>query len=423
MSRVKTRTLRALSLPLGLVLALGTLTLTSPTVATAAPDRVTATTAVGSCAGFKNKTGITNRYIRIGNASDLSGPVPGLFRSAQLATKAYVAYFNSTRNICGRKLLLSTYDTRTDAGGNLDAYRDICADDFAAVGSMSAFDAGGAADTQLCRLPDLRVASTSNARNACATCFGINATRAGEAPNSVPDYFVAKHPADVAKAAFLYLNAGSAPQAAATQQKVAQARGYTFVYTQAIDVADFNYGPYVAQLKSKGVQVVHFLGAYQQTVRLAQAMQNASYQPKVFVVGPDSYTPQYAQTGGTAVTRSIVPINFLPLNANQTELNLYRKWLDRVSPGAKPTAAGLYAWSAAKLFTTQAAALGAKLSRTNLNVRLRTVNTWTGGGLHVPQQVGTKHVSGCTRLLYLQNGTWISIGGTAYRCTGVTKVS
>jgi len=69
----------------------------------------------GSCDGFQNGPGISDSEITIGNASDISGPVPGLFESSQEAVKAYVAYFNSTSDICGRKLNLVTYDSRTDA--------------------------------------------------------------------------------------------------------------------------------------------------------------------------------------------------------------------------------------------------------------------------------------------------------------------
>src|SRR5690348_345963 len=49
-----------------------------------------------SCAGFKNSTGISNSVIRVGNASDISGPVPALFTAAQQASRAYIQYFNST---------------------------------------------------------------------------------------------------------------------------------------------------------------------------------------------------------------------------------------------------------------------------------------------------------------------------------------
>lgn len=382
---------------------------------------VTTADAAASCNGFRNRTGITSTEIKLANVSDISGPVPGLFTSTQQATKAYVAYFNSTRTICGRKLSVTSYDARTDATANNAAYKKACSTAFAAVGSMSAFDAGGASVAKSCGLPDLRAQSVSAARNGCGTCFGINATRAGEGPNSVPDYFVAKHPDAVKKAAFIAINAGTGPQVARTQAKIAVKRGYTVAYNGVIDVAEFNYGPYVQQMKQAGVRVLHFIGAYQQSARMAQAMQDAGFHPDAYVVTNGAYTPAYAKLGA-ATNGSITAINFLPLNANQSELNLYRTWLKKVAPGATPTAAGLYAWSSAKLFTQQALALGAKLTRANLVARVRTVTAWTGGGLHVPQQVGTKHVSGCTRLLYLKAGTWVSIGGTAYRCTGVTTV-
>ena len=56
-------------------------------------NAATGGTKAGNCDGFKNQTGITDDKIVISNASDISGPVPGLFESAQQATKAYVAYF------------------------------------------------------------------------------------------------------------------------------------------------------------------------------------------------------------------------------------------------------------------------------------------------------------------------------------------
>src|SRR5690349_20667929 len=97
----------------------------------------TADARAGSCAGFANRTGVTSKVIRIGNSVDRTGPVPGLYLSARQAVRAYVAYFNSQHRICGRRLALDVYDSKTDAAGDKAAYRSICAKDFAAVGSMS----------------------------------------------------------------------------------------------------------------------------------------------------------------------------------------------------------------------------------------------------------------------------------------------
>src|SRR5690349_13290295 len=82
----------------------------------------------GACDGFKNQTGITDDTITLANASDISGPVPGLFESAQQGAQAYVEYFNSTSDICGRKLKLILLDSKSDAAGDQAAYTRACAE-------------------------------------------------------------------------------------------------------------------------------------------------------------------------------------------------------------------------------------------------------------------------------------------------------
>jgi ABC-type branched-subunit amino acid transport system substrate-binding protein len=381
-----------------------------------------ATASVGSCAGFHNRIGMTNKVIHLANASDISGPVPGLYASAQDAARAYVRYFNSQHKICGRSLVLDRFDSSTDGAADKTASTRICAQDFAAIGSMATFDDGGAATAQACRLPDVRARSNSTARNSCASCFGAEAWRAGEAPNAIADYFLASHHAASQKAAVLYLNAGPFPERVATTRRVAELRGMKFLYGAGIDVADFNYGPYVQQLKSKGVALVEFFGQYQQAVRLAQAMASAAYKPEVRFFDSSVYRKDFAAQGGAAVDGTLTAIDSYPLTASQAQLNLYKTWLAKVAPGAAPTEDGLFAWSAAKLATDRMLALGGKLTRATLNASLRTVTGWTGGGMHAPMEVGTKHAPSCVRFLLLKGQTWVSVGGTAYRCTGVTKV-
>jgi len=371
-----------------------------------------------SCAGFKNGPGITDSVIKIGNSSDISGPVPGLFEAAQKATRAYVQYFNRTSSICGRKLELSTLDSRTDAGADQQSYQKLCETVFAAVGSMSAFDSGGASTAEKCGLPDMRTAAVTATRNACSTCFGAQATGPHEFSNAVPDFFVKNYKASSQKAAFLYLNAGAAAENAKYQQKVEEQRGMKFLYTAGIDVAAFNYGPYVQQMKSKGVEWVQFIGAYQQSVRLAQAMQSADFHPQVRLFDPSVYDQNFLKTGGSAVEGAFMFINFTPLEESQPELNLYKQWLQQVSPGSSPTFFGEFAWSAAKLFVEQAQALGGKLTRASLSAKFKGVHAWTGGGMHGPMDVGGKHSPSCIRFLQVKGGKFVPLGGTRYMCNG-----
>jgi len=332
-----------------------------------------------------------------------------------------VQYFNSTSNICGRKLSLIKFDTRTDAGADQQAYAKLCDQAFAAVGSMSAFDSGGAATAQGCGIPDIRTAAVTATRNACTTCFGAQATGAYEMSNAPADFFVKNYHDASQAAAFLYLNAGAAAENGKTQQKVEEMRGMKFLYSAGIDVAEFNYGPYVQAMKSKGVRWVQFLGGEPQAVRLAQAMQSAGFKPDVYLLDPTGYDPNYVKSAGSAGDGTIVFINFAPFDSNIPELNLYKKWLQQVAPGAVPTFFGEFAWSAAKLFVEQAVALGGQLTRASLVQKVSQVNNWTGGGMHGPMMVGAKHAPSCVRFLQLKSGQWTPLGGTNYMCNGYTR--
>lgn len=388
------------------------------------PTSATGGVSKGNCAGFKNQPGITAKTISIGNSSDISGPVPGLFSAAQNATKAYVAYFNATSDICGRKLQLDTYDSRTDGGADQQSYQKICSTDFAAVGSMSAFDSGGASTAQQCGLPDIRTAAVTHERNDCSTCFGVEAAATNEFENAVPDFFVKNYHDASQHAAFLYLNAGAAAQNATTQIGAEEKRGMKIIYRAGIDVSEFNYGPYVQKMKSAGVNWVQFLGSYQSFVRLAQAMQQAAFKPQVLVGDPTIYNPDFVKTGGSAVDGSIAFINFTPFEeaGSNKELQTYLQWLQQVAPGAQPTFFGLYAWSAARLFVQEATKLGGQLTRASLVAAVRGVNDWTDNGLHSPQPVGGKHSSQCWRFIQLKGGRWSPLGGSKYMCNGVTTV-
>jgi ABC-type branched-subunit amino acid transport system substrate-binding protein len=378
-----------------------------------------------SCTGFKNQTGITDDKIILANASDISGPVPGLFEAAQDATRAYIAYFNSTSSICGRKLEMMALDSRTDGGADLAAYTKACDSAFAAVGSMSAFDSGGAAKAESCGIPDMRAVGVTPERNACGNCFGAQATNVRQWGAAVPDYVLKNHRAATQKAAMIYLNAGAAVPNAINQQKAFEQRGFKFVYSQAIDVAEFNYTPYVQKMKELGVQYVQWLGSNQGAVKLAQAMQQQGFKPDVYMLDPSAYDRGFLESGGSAVEGVTIYALFTPFEeaASNRETALYMQWLQQVRPGANPTFFGIFAWSAARLFVEKSLALGGRLTRATLVDSLKGVDGWTANGMHAPQHVGSKRTGGCWRLLTVKGGRFVPLGSSKYTCSGVIQVS
>lgn len=379
------------------------------------------------CEGLKNGVGITDDAITIGNSSDISGPVPGLFETAQDATKAFVAYFNASvpEGICGRKLELKLYDSQTDASADQQAYTAACEEVFAMVGSQSAFDLGGAKTAQSCGLPDIRAGAVTFERNACTTCFAAQAVNTNFFQNAVPE-FVKKTYGDAAQhVAYLYTDAGAAAQNAKAQVAAMEKQGLNFDVVQGIGVTEFNYTPFVQQLKDNDIEVVFFTSSVEFSVRLRQAMQQQQYEPKVYLRDPTDYNPALIELGGDAVDGTVVFTNFTPFEeaSSNKETALYTSWLQQVKPGADPLFFGVFAWSAARLFVEKAAALGSKLSRATLIAELKKVKDWTAQGMHAPQPVGSKGTGECWRFIQLNGGKWSPVGGTKYSCAGLTSTN
>lgn len=370
-----------------------------------------------SCDGFENQTGITDKTIALANISDISGPVPGIFESAQQATRAYAAYFNSANDICGRKLEVQLLDSRADAGADQQGYTKACDEAFAAVGSMSAFDAGGAAAAQSCGLPDIRSTTTTPERRDCTTCFAAQAVNPGEVGSAMPRYFASKYQDASQHAAVLYINAGAAPGNASSFRDAWGKAGWKIDYFQGIDVAEFNYAPYVQQMKDKGIKLVNYTGPYQNTAKLLDAMKQQGFEPEVFIQDSTIYDQRFVDEAGAnadGVFAYSTTARFDDFSVK--EMALYRSWLDQVKPGAVPNYFGLYAWSAARLLVERAAALGGKLTRASLVESLKGVKDWTGNGLHVPQQVGAKNTANCTSVLQLKGGKWSQVSPGKYMC-------
>jgi hypothetical protein len=336
-----------------------------------------------------------------------------------------VAYFNSSSSICGRKLALQALDSQTSSSGDQQASTSACSGAFAMVGSMGAFDDGGAQTVTNCGIPDLRTAATEQARINSPVVFGAQSLNASYVPTSPADYYKKAFPGVQDKAAFLYLNAGAASLNAHDEIKGWEARGFHFVYTAGIDVSAFNYTTYVSAMQAKGVKYVQFVGAYQYAVRLAQAIQSQSSFRPVFVLDPVAYDPGYVKSGGSAVEGTHIWINSRTFEeANSIpEMQTYLSWLSRVAPGAAPNYFGIFAWSAGKLFTQEAIKLGGKLTRASMIAALKGVDNWTGNGMFGPQHVAKKVTGSCYGFITLKGGKWVREGPAPFSCGTVTKVA
>lgn len=378
--------------------------------------------------GGATDVGITKDSITIYNISDVSGAVPGLFEDARFATQAYIKYFNARYGtLYGRKIILKTLDAQLDAGANRSAALDLCANGFAGVGSLSAFDQGAADPEKQCGVPDVRAIATTDQIKAVPNVYPVNAAGTGQYRGLAQFAWAAASPdakvrASIKKAGYVYSDGDvTRQQSSQDEQATAKADGFNWIADEPFPTSSTDYTAVVADLKKKGVEFVTFSGAYQQAAGIRKTMEDQDYHPAVWLPTVTAYTPDYLQQAGSAAEGTYVGIQptLLEEATYSPELQLYAQWLGQVQPDAVPTDLGQFAWGATALFIDKMIKLGPKPTRKGLLALLAQEHSYTANGLFPGQDVGGRRLSDCIAVIEVKNGKFTRVLPTAahtWRC-------
>lgn len=366
--------------------------------------------------GGATDVGVTATSITVANVSDVSGAVPGLFEDARFAVQAYFKYFTARYGtIYGRKVNVLALDSQLDSGANRSASIQACAESFSGVGSVSAFDQGGAPVIRDCKskggpYPDLRGLSTTDQMKAVPNAWPLNAAGTG-GKRSLGQFGWAaeKYPNAIKKAAYVYSD-GEVTRQLKDQdiEGTTKVLGYNWVADIPVGTTETNYAPAASQIKSSGAQYVTFVGAYQQAANLAKAMDQQGWRPQVYQPTVTAYTPNFITQAGDALKGDYTYIGvtscLLEEMARCPELQTYAQWLQQVKPGAKPTNIGSFAWGAAALWVREMIEVGPKPTRGALAARIAKVKSFTGNGLFAAQDVGGRELGDCVAVVRVTGG-------------------
>lgn len=365
-----------------------------------ATKEAAATGATGCPPGDSEQPGLTDDSMTIATIADVSGVQPGIFQGAHEGARAAAAYINSRGGICGRRIETLLLDDKTDAGGNRAAMLDACDRAFVVVGSMSAFDDGGAAPGQTCGIPDMTAISTTLAKVKTTNTYPMYPSSPAATPTTNARYIAKRYPNAVKKAALIYINIAVGKAAAEARQAAWEKEGFEFVYVRPANLVEPNYTPFVVEMQRLGVEYVHLIGDFQNMVRLQKTMRQQGWLPQVRDFDSITYDPGYLLTP-EYVDGSLTFINFAPFEeaGSNTEMKLFLDWLARTSPGVAPDSFSLYAWSGYRLFQRIATTLGGNITRKAVLDVLAKTETWDGGGLHGPQRIGERLPTTCVMYL------------------------
>jgi len=349
--------------------------------------------------GGATDTGVTATSITLAVASDLSGVQGGLFRTTHQAMSAWAAMINSQGGLFGRRVNLKLRDTKARDTSNAAEVSDSCKDSFALVGSMSAFDGGGASAGEGCGIPDITAITVNDKRSKASNVYPVYPVRADKIPIGTANYIKEKFPDVIQNAAMVYLNAGVTKANAQQRAKAYETVGFKFKFYE-VQVLEANYTPTVQRMKDDGIEYVTMVANYQSIQKLIAAMDQQNWFPKVRDWDSVAYAQQFLTCSGQPCPGADGSLIFMNITMNEEaagnpELQLYQQWLSRVAPGAKPDYFGFYAWSAGQLFAKVHKDVGAKITRKAFLTAIKNVHSWNGNGLHAAHDIGNKIMSPC----------------------------
>jgi len=391
--------------------ALVSLVLAGALTACSSTKSSTTTTSSGSssvipASAFSDTTGVTSSSVTVGNVSTLAF---GLFTGADVGTKAYAAYVNSTGGINGRKILVDSYDDGYQGAPNKQATQSVANKDFAAVGGFSLEDSYG--ESVLSANPGVPNVTVNLDQTASdlPNSFSPDPAAVGW-PTGPLLYFKQKFPADVQHAGALVADQPSAITKWGGEKAAMQSLGYKVLYDQQFGITQTDFTQNVVAMRKDGVKIL-FLEQMPENYAAAvvKALNQQDFHPQL-VFGSSTYSERLVPDAGGAAAIDgtyMEMVNSLFLGEDAGKLpaaDTFQQWVQKVSPGFKPDLYTLFGWLSDQLFAQALQAAGPKPSRGSVLQQLKKITVFNGNYLIASSNPSAKTPAHCYVIAQIKNG-------------------
>jgi len=375
---------------------------TASTASTSTPN--------GGSGNTASAPGITPATVTVGNVSTVGGPVPGLFKGAQVGARAYFDYLNSQGGIYGRKLQLDTADDAFSGTQNKAQTIALLPHVFAFVGSFSLFDnEGGAA------IPPT-VANVSNSLNVSTVelpnTFSPAPTMPGYATGALL-WFKQHYPTAVLHVGALVGDIPPVPTSWSFEQHAMETVGYKITTVENYSPAQASFTSDVISMQQAGVQMVVLDQADGASIaRFLDAMQQQNFHPALVTSGGVAYTGNFIHQAGESAAEMVISDQrqalYLGTDASAVpEVATFDTWVQKSSPGFVPDIFTLFGWSSAMLFAQALKAAGQNPTQANLLAQLGKITYFDANGLQAPSDPANKGPQTAWLFARVVNGKWV----------------
>ena len=368
--------------------------------------------------------GLTQTSMRLGVIADLdsSGVADDLSLGAWQGAQAWAAEVNSKGGIAGRTVELLLSDSRVLF--HADAVEWACSNDiFALVGSKAIQDGDGVEllVSNACSLPDFPADALMSERRDSAVTFMSN-------PYPQPFYqagplawMAEEFPDALADSATFASPLSGLRLESERMREAAGSLGYNFGFAPLIGLDD-DFVEAVAGLEEAESRSLVWTADPDALLDLLRAKTQSSSPPFDFILcNADCYGTDFLESSGGLAEGVSAWIPHLPFSepSQSPELVSYLFALAGNVPDARPSAQGVAAWSAGRLFEEAVGrAVGAGtpdydpavLTREGVLAAAGTIDIWTANGIYNvfnPPNPSAGVPSPCFVLMRVENGAWV----------------
>lgn len=373
------------------------------------PDAGGGEPAPSSCSGGgASEIGVTESEIRIGNVSTISGPIPGFGQTGVNAVKAYVNFVNATGGVCGRQLELLTADDRLQSGTNRSETDKLKGQVIGFAGGTTVVDDGAAQsiDGTNVALTGLAITDAMKTQPNNFPTVPIDPTDGGNGALSILKYMKAERGAS--RAALIWPAQASAKAAIDGYRKDLERAGIPIVLEKEVAVTETNYADDASNIEAARADLLLTTLEISGMARLAKAMEQNGYFPKLPFYGAQAYGRLFLDQAGSAAEPTVLGLAYAILEdaPKNPAVQTFITWYERTNPGADIDFFAIEGWVAADMYVDALRKVEGPPTRDKVMAVLKTFTSYDADGMKAPINPAQKKSATCFMVAEVEGGEW-----------------
>ena len=353
--------------------------------------------------------GVSDTEIKLGNVSTISGPVPNFGLTGVNGAKAYLNYVNQTQGgVCGRKLTLLTADDRLDAGQSRAATEQLASQVLGFTGGTTVVDNGAASAIDGTNIPVAELA-IGDAAIKSPNYFSPNPIDpSGNTNGTTPEWSYFKQTRGITKVGIVYPAQADARTRALAFIPDIEAAGLAVDGPYEVAIAETNYTGVATKMKNDGADAFITALEINGMARMAQAVQQVSYTPKVAFYGAQAYGQDFLHLAGSAAEGTTIAIAYSMFEdaPSNPGMAAFIEWYQRTNPGSNPDFFSIIGWAAADMMVQAIEMAGPAPTRDKVLAALQSFHAFDAHGVIAPCDPAGKRPPTSFMVATVTGGQW-----------------